>query len=56
MKKFKFSERPEFRIINWFCASQIFYNIKSIEELDFVDMGNESFEVYLSNGQYYLTI
>ena len=55
MKTFYFKDRPNFKILNWFGASDLLFEY-TIFELNFKSIDNNRFEIYLPNGNYYITI
>lgn len=55
MSTFKFIEYPNFKILNWFVASDLLFEY-TIFDLIFKSIDNDRFEIYLPNGNYYITI
>ena len=55
METFYFKDKPHFKILNWFGASDLFFEY-SIFDLLFKSVGNDRFQIYLPNGKYFTTI
>jgi len=50
-----FDTQNEFKIVNWFCASELVFDY-TFFELSFQLLEDGKIEIYLPNGNYYDTI